>query len=205
VDADELRVAYEHFELTTPDLDALIAARQHSAEVEAAVAKMWAEHDLDWETNPRHDEMKERIRKARDERTPQVEADKAPVTGWIPPEWWGDWIWLSRRHYRPRVSQARLADEISAVIKCSARDVARLERLRNAPSAPVDLQRCLAFVAVMQLDPVWAETHKGLAAGPTSLELDALEPVASEWVAEVRHLNQLLRTRPHRWEAQGDR
>ncbi len=63
----------------------------------------------------------------------------------------------------------------------------------------------VAFAAVMGLDPVWAETHKELAAGEETITLDALEPIATEWVANVRHLNALLDVRPPRWVVDGDR
>lgn len=43
------RRAYEHFELDTPDLEALVAARAHSADVELAVAEMWRRSEERWE------------------------------------------------------------------------------------------------------------------------------------------------------------
>jgi hypothetical protein len=203
VDSDELRQAYAHFELETPGLDELLAAREHSSAVDKAVAEMWEETEKRWTTDPKQIATRERIAQARAEHNTK-ESDDQP-SGWIPPSWWGDWIWLTRRHFRPKASQERLADEVSPVVKCTARDVARLERSKTPPQNLLDLQRCVAFVAVMQVDPVWAETHKGLAAGSHSLELDELDGIAPEWVAELRHLNALLKARPPRWEVQGDR
>lgn len=201
VDPHELRRAYEHFELDLPDLEALVTARAHSAEVEFAVAEMWRRSDEHW--------AEDAERAARRTETPagDVEptaADRAS-TPRIPPDWWGDWLWLSRKHFSPKISQKRLAEEVSPIVKCAPRDVARLERLKVAPDNLVDIQRCVAFVAVMGLDPVWAETHKGLAAGEKTVTLDVLEPISAEWVANVRHLNALLEARPPRWVADGDR
>ncbi|HWU32213.1 MAG TPA: hypothetical protein VN108_05020, partial [Marmoricola sp.] len=198
VDPHELRRAYEHFELDTPDLDDLMAARAHSSEVELAVAEMWRRADDRWATNPERE-----IRRTETSAGSEVSsASDEPASPRILAEWWGDWLWLSRKHLSPRISQKRLAEEVSPIVKCSARDVARLERLREAPGTLIDRQRCLAFVAVMELDPVWAETHKNLAAGENTITLDALEAVAAEWVANVRHLNALLDARPPRWAAE---
>lgn len=211
VDPDELRRAYEHFELETPGIEELVEARAHSVEVERAVAVMWERHEREWASDPKRIEMQERAQRAREEHEAELvakghdlDADRAEDGGWIPRRWWGDWIWLTRRHDN-RTSQRRLAELVSPVVKCSARDVARLERLREAPTSTLDWQRCLAFVAVLGLDPVWAETHYGLAAGETSLSLAQLDAIAPDWAADVRHLNALLAARPPRWEAPGDR
>lgn len=203
VEPDELRAAYTHFELDAPDLNALIEARAHSAAVEAATAEMWARSELRAATDPATIALRARARAAGEAHRAEHETERSE--GWIPPSWWGDWIWLTRRHFRPKVSQQRLAEEVASVVKCSARDVARLERSKTAPTALVDWKRSLAFVAVMGLDPVWAETHKGLAPGERTLTLEELEEVGPEWVADVRHLNALLASRPPRWEASGDR
>lgn len=48
------------------------------------------------------------------------------------------------------------------------------------------------------LDPVWAETHKERVAGERTTTLDTLEPIATERVADVKHLNALLDARPPR-------
>lgn len=201
VDPHELRRAYEHFELDTPDLDALMAARAHSAEVELAVAEMWRRTEDRWATDSERDARRIETSAGDEEST----AAGGATTPRIPLDCWGDWLWLSRKHFSPKISQKRLAEGVSPLVKCSPRDVARLERLKVAPDNLIDIQRCVAFVAVMGLDPVWAETHKGLAAGEKTITLDALEPIAAEWVANVRHLNELLEARPPRWVADGDR
>lgn len=79
---------------------------------------------------------------------------RPPIEPWIPPEWWGDWLWLARKHSRPRISQKAIAEKVSFVVRCSRRDVGRLERLKMAPEALIDVQRCMAFVSVLGLDPV---------------------------------------------------
>lgn len=202
VDPQELRRAYEHFELEIPDLAALVEARRHSAEVEFEVAEMWRRSEERWANDP---ERLRRTESVADGRAEESTADGDTPVPRIPPDWWGDWLWLSRKHSSPRISQRRLAEVVSPIVKCSPRDVARLERLQVAPDNLIDVQRCVAFVAVLGLDPVWAETHKHLAAGDKTLTLEALEPIAAEWVAEVRHLNALLEARPPRWVADGDR
>lgn len=210
VDPNELRRAYEHFELETPSLEELTEARAHSIDVERALAEMWERHEREWASNPKRIEMEERAERAREEHRAElaakgVDLDSDRTDGsWRPGSWWGDWLWLARRHDN-RTSQRRLAEMVRPVVRCSPRDVARLERLREPPASTLDWQRCLAFVAVLGLDPVWAETHYGVAAGETSLSLERLEVVAPEWVGVVRHLNDLLAARPPRWEAPGDR
>lgn len=148
VDPRELRRAYEHFELDTPDLDALVAARAHSAEVELAVAEMWRRSEARWA----EDSERAAPRIATSSGGEGTTAAGGATTPRIPPDWWGDWLWLSRKHFIPKISQKRLADEVSPVVRCSPRDVARLERLKVAPDNRIDIQRCVAFVAVMGLD-----------------------------------------------------
>lgn len=200
VDPDELRRAYAHFELETPDLEALQRAREHSAEVDAVWAEVWEEHERRWAADPELIARRQRLLPALPEVPPEA---AAPI---IPRELWGDWILTMRRHARrTMVSQARLAGLVDPVVHCTPRDVARLERLAEPPATEIDRARCLAFIAVLEVDPVWAETHHGLAAGQTTLTLEALEPIAPNWVELVRHLNGLLETRPPRWFADGDR
>lgn len=201
VDPEELRRAYAHFELDVPDLDALQVARTHSVEAELANTQMWERHNREWATDEKYARHREKIAELEAEREESGESTEIR----IPTTLWGDWIWLTRGHFRPKVSQKRLADEVTPIVKCSVRDVARLERLKDPPKTLRDIQICLSFVAAMGLDPVWAETHKQLAPGETTLTLEKLDRIAADWVADVRHLNALLKTRPPRWEAQGDR
>ncbi|MFB2586967.1 hypothetical protein [Herbiconiux liukaitaii] len=210
VDPQELRRAYEHFELDTASIEAVVEARAHSADVERAQAEIWARHEREWKNDPRRIEMEERAAKAQREHEAELDQEGAsqparPERGWIPPTFWGDWIWLTRRHFRPHISQKRLAAEVSSVVRCTARDVARIERLEHRPEAELDIQRAVAFAAVLDIDPVWAESHRGIAPGLLTLSLEQLEPVAPEWVEQIRHLNALLETRPPRWRVEGDR
>lgn len=199
VDPDELRRAYAHFELETPDLEDLQRARAHSAEVDSVWEEVWEEHQRRWATDPDLIARRESIQAV----TPEPPDGAEPI---IPRELWGDWILTLRRHARrTMVSQARLAQLVSPVVRCSPRDVARLERLEDPPAADVDRARSLAFVAVLGADPVWAQTHLDLAPGEATLSLEALEQIAPDWVAFVRHLNELLEARPPRWFADGDR
>lgn len=66
-----------------------------------------------------------------------------------------------------------LAEEVSPVVSCAPRDIARLERLKAAPEDLIDIQRCVALVAGMGLDALWPETQQGLAAGGKTISLDA--------------------------------
>ncbi|GAA4056670.1 hypothetical protein GCM10023065_01710 [Microbacterium laevaniformans] len=59
-----------------------------------------------------------------------------------------------------------LAEEVSPVVSCAPRDIARLERLKAAPEDLIDIQRCVALVAGMGLDALWPETQQGLAVLP---------------------------------------
>lgn len=203
VDPGDLRRAYTHFELETADLDALIKARQHSAEVEQAWAETWNRYQQKWAEDPKLNALREK--RAEAAREAGDDAGNGPDGGWIPQERWGDWIWLMRRHFRPKHTQKQLAEQVSPLVKCTARDVARLEHSEYAPDDVNDRLRCLALVAAMGIDPVWAETYKGLTPGESTLSLDSLESIAPDWVATVRRLNALLEARPPRWEAPGDR
>jgi len=68
-----------------------------------------------------------------------------------------------------------LAEEVSPVVNCSPRDIARLERLKAAPEDLIDIQRCVALVAGMGPDALRPETQQGLAAGGKTISLDALD------------------------------
>ncbi|MBU1250244.1 MAG: hypothetical protein KJ659_12730 [Actinobacteria bacterium] len=200
VDPSELRRAYDHFELETPDLQALIEARAHSVEVEKTNAEMWERHNREWEESGKRAEWEAKAARSREERGEDPDPPRRI------PRWpWGFWIHSGRRANRPLTSQRRLAELVSPVVKCSPRDVARLERMDDRPTDPVDLDRCLAFVAVLGVDPAWAETGLHLAPGETTITIEALEAIAPEWVSLVRHLNGLLEARPPRWQGGGDR
>ncbi len=203
VDTQELRRAYDHFELDTPDLEALIEARAHSVEVDRVEAEMWEDAHREFESSERFAAIRERTEQLDAEEDEDRAQNMRDLETWRPA--WGRWIWHARRFRKPLMSQPALAEAVSPVVACSALDVRRLERSDNRPTDPLDLNRCLAFTAVLGQDPVWAETAYGIAPGELTITLDQLEAVAPEWVSLVRHLNALLEARPPRWQGVGDR
>ncbi|MFB2554897.1 hypothetical protein [Herbiconiux liangxiaofengii] len=209
VDPLELRRAYLHFELETSSLEEVADARAHSAEVERAHAELWARLERERESDPERVKKRKRMEEARLAHEAEValgEADQGRSSkDWPPSSFWGEWIWFNRSiRFRPRVSQKRLAAGVAQVVRCTARDISRLEWSEEKPESSLDMKRCAAIAAVLRVDPVWAETHRGVAPGSLTLTLEELEPIASEWVEQIRHLNLLLKQRPQRWRVEGD-
>lgn len=201
VDPGELRRAFTHFELETPDLDALVEARAHSAQVEEADAQAQERAHAEWESSEKFAELRERMRPTDED--DEVERPPKDFNSWRLP--WGYWIWQNRRQGKPLISQRKLARVVNPLVPCSPRDVSRLEKIHTRPTSDLDLRRCLAFAAVLEMDPVWVTTGLNLSFTAQELSMDQLASIAPDWIAEVRHLDDLLEGRPPVWHIAASR
>lgn len=102
---------------------------------------------------------------------------------------------------RRRPTQAQVADLVSTVIPCSARDVSTIERLQGPPSTKRRYQVALCLAVLFNLDPVKAQFQLGLDREEWDIPLEQLALINSDWVEVVQELDQLVRGRPPRWFA----
>lgn len=181
INHEQLTDAYRHFEVQVDPLEDVLRDRLLSLEVEAAAQAQL--EDL------------------------QSRGTRRQRRGCIPDFPWGWWLLKMRKWEsdRPHLGRARLAELISPVERCAARDIKTLEDSRERPE-DLRLRRIgLAAAAVLGVDPVWARTELGLVRWECGIDLGELATVAPGWVANVEHLNELLASRPVYWEAEGER
>lgn len=194
-DDGQLATAYAHYEVP-------IASPQELREQLAAQRQI-----LD-DQQAFHDEIRRY--------SEQLEADYEAEHGerretLIPTTPWG-WYLLDyrRSHHRrvggPLLSQKKLAEEISQVTPCTAKNISALEHLRQRPEDPAQLKRAMLMTIYLCLDPIWTRYNLWLTrwdcGGITMKEAKVLNPL---WAKTVTKMNRQLRQMPPKWKVDGER
>ncbi|MEN8671705.1 hypothetical protein [Nocardioides sp.] len=186
---DDLRSAYDHFEVPTLTLPEYKDAVSGSIKAEVDLVRMYA--DLD-------------------ERSAALETARAAASkpaGVIPRITWGDMFRGWRGRFAPpgkwRLSQRELAEAVSVVEPCTRHDIARIESSEVLPASPRLRRIAMCTVVHFDIDPIWARFTMGLARWDCNVELDELSELNPSWVELVTRMNRQLEERPPRWSVDG--
>ena len=194
VNHEDLSDAYRHFEVPVEEMPDIRTAIEEGREVESLVKtiieRSQAEQDV---------EDSERQRKG-----------EAPREYRIPTMEWGYWLLHLRREVHRRrggslMGRQRLADTVTPMQRCSARDIQIIEESEALPEDPRLRRIAMGIVAALGIDPIWARNSLGLVRWETGVELEELRLVDAGWVEYVEHLNNLLEERPPFWTDDGAR
>jgi len=189
-----LREAFMHFEVPMATPEELRRAVSHEPAVRAA-----REHYED-ETRAELDTFNAQYEQAHGEQ---------PPVG-VVPEWhWGEWLWLMRRPragVRRRTSQRAVAEAVSNVFPCTARQIATIERRKDYPEDPDQLKRAMLAAISLNADPIWLRYVVGLTRWDCGdVTLDEARAVNTEWAELVEKMNCQIEDRPSRWCEDGSR
>ncbi|OZD03437.1 hypothetical protein CH275_16860 [Rhodococcus sp. 06-235-1A] len=136
-----------------------------------------------------------------------------PPSSYVPETPWGFYLEMTRRriHRRrkdgsPLLSQRRLAEQISTVFPCSARNISELEHLRQPPDSPAQLTRAMMATICLGMDPIWTRYNLQLTRwGCGDITLEQARRLNPGWAELVEHINELLKAMPPRWSVSGSR
>ncbi len=134
-------------------------------------------------------------------------------SSYIPETPWGFYLAMMRRqmHHRRQdgsrlLSQGRLAEQISAVFPCSARNISELEHSRQRPNNPAQLTRAMMATICLGIDPIWTRYNLQLTRWDCGgISLEQARQLNPGWAELVEHINELLKAMPPRWTVGGAR
>lgn len=204
-DHAELQEAYQHYEVPIiPAPDFLLACRgQQELHTFAGEYLEWQQTWFAASAARRAEAASEPVDGDSQQVDGQVDGSPASTEGrpvpWAPKEWWGRWLFLTRRERGRAASQRAIAEAVSVIEPCTPRSIAKLERSLERPTKRRDLRIAMATAAFLEMDPIWIRTAHGLVRWDCHVELDELRLVSPRWVDHVERLNQLLAARPPKW------
>ncbi|WP_344204362.1 hypothetical protein [Aeromicrobium alkaliterrae] len=181
---NDLREAYEHFQVPTLSLENYKSAVTDSIAAELDILEMRREFRDFLENEP---------------------MPPPPPGGWKVPRFiWGD-IFVRLRLHPRRIGLDRLAKTISAVELCSRRALTRIEESEAPPSDPRLRRIAMCYAVAMNIDPIYLRHRMGLVRWECGVELDELRAINAGWVDLVESMNRQIQSRPPRWAVDGDR
>lgn len=194
---DELKIAYQHFEVPVLELSAYQDAVRDSLLAEEDEAGALAE-------------LREADQRLAEQRTDAVAAGlPLPAAGVIPEGWWGEDLWQVRRFQSRRqgqfLSQADVAELVSRVEPCTRRDISAIERSRQRPRTRRELRIAMCFAVALNFDPIYARHRLNLVRWDCGVELEELALINPGWVELVNRMDKQIEVRPPRWEVEGER
>jgi transcriptional regulator with XRE-family HTH domain len=182
---DDLRAAYEHFDVPVMTLDEYRSAVSDSLRAEADLAAFDKEAEAHWGVTSR-----------------------AFNPGVIPRWRWGDVLMMMRYRSgreRRRLSQEAIAKLVSRVERCTRHDIGRVEKSETLPDDPRLKRIAMCYAVALNLDPIYARHRMGLVRWDCGVELDELRAINPDWVELVETMNRQLEQRPPRWVVEGER
>lgn len=181
---DELRVAYNHFDVSAMTLDEYREAVRQSLVAEQDLTRAQQEWATSAESKPR---------------------PEPPPGGWRIPEWlWGETI-RNARHHAGRVGMDRLAGIVSQIERCTRTDIRAVENSKDLPENIRSRRIAMCMAVALGLDPIYMRHQMGLTRWECGIELDDLKAINPGWVDLVNTMNQQLAERPPKWLVDGDR